>query len=68
MSEFSTTRIADFNAALTGNASLGPAIVKLKNVTGSQMARLSDLEIYETIASAVANGTFVITFGGVAIP
>jgi hypothetical protein len=65
MSEFSTTRVADFTAATTANASLAPAIVKLKNI--SSIARLSDLEIYETLQSAVANG-FVVTFGGVSIP
>ena len=66
MSEFSTTRLADFATAETNNAHLGPAIAWLKSNT--PLVRLSDIELYETIQNAVTNGTFVITYGGNSVP
>jgi hypothetical protein len=66
MTQFSATRLADFATAETNNSHLAPAILWLKNNT--PLARLSDLEIWETIANAVTNGTFVITYGGNSIP
>lgn len=66
MSEFSTTRIADMQTAVAGNSHLAPAMLWLSNNTA--LSRISGLELYEAIANAVANGTFVITYGGNSIP
>ena len=66
MAQFSTTRLADFDAAKSGNASLAPAIRKLKD-TSNPANRLSDLEIWELLATAAASG-FAITYLGVAVP
>ena len=66
MSEFSTTRLADAATAYAANAHLEPAMLWLRNNT--PLGRLSELELYEAIANAVTNGTFVITYGGNSIP
>lgn len=66
MTEFSTTRLADFATAQTNNVHLAPAITWLK--ANTPLGRLSDLEVWELLANAVTNGTFVITYGGNSIP
>ena len=66
ISEFSTTRAADFATAETNNSHLGPAIAWLR--ANTPLVRLSDLETYETILNATANGGFTITFNSNSIP
>jgi hypothetical protein len=62
----SATRFNDSKTATTSNASLATAIVWLRQNTA--MARLSDLEINETIRDAVSSGLFTIKYNGTTIP
>ena len=66
MTQFSTTRLADYQAAIAGNVHLAPAIAALAAAT--PLGRLTNIEIFEAIQNAVANGGFVITFSGNSIP
>lgn len=66
MSEFSTTRLADFATAETSNTHLGPAIAWLQ--ANTPIGRLSSLEIYEALLNATANGGFAVTFNSNSVP
>jgi hypothetical protein len=69
MTQFSGTRIADYQAAVTGNAQLGPAISWLQANTAA--SRLSTVELYETLqamAAASSLWTAMPKFNAVTVP
>jgi hypothetical protein len=67
MTQFSGTRIADYQAAISGNAQLGPALAWLQNNTA--LSRLSTVELYETLQAMAANATWTMPkFQTVTVP
>lgn len=77
MGHFSSTRAADKQTAITGNAQLQAAITWLRSNT--DLGRMNELEVFEIIQAATANNNFKIVFsaagsaavtvtGGTAIP
>jgi hypothetical protein len=65
LTEFSTTRAADFATAKTSNSSLATAIAAMRLNTPA--GRLSDLEVYEALDLA-KSGPFVIKLSGTQSP
>lgn len=68
MSQFSSTRLADWSTANTSNTFLPQAVAWLRSHT--PMGRLSDLEVFEVLqaASSGGGGPFVITYNTHAVP
>jgi hypothetical protein len=66
ISQESSTRIADYKTALGNNASLGTAILWLRQHTPA--SRLTDMEVSEIIRDATAAGVMTFKWSGTTIP
>jgi hypothetical protein len=66
ISQESATRLADYHTALSNNASLGTAILWLRQHTPA--SRLTDMEVSEIIRDATAAGVMTFKWGGTTIP
>jgi hypothetical protein len=61
--QFSPTLAADFAAGIASQAQMGPAITWLRSNT--TLGKLTDIQIWLALQSAIASGNFVISFAGV---
>jgi hypothetical protein len=63
--DFSSTLVADFAAQSAAQPQLRPAITWLRSNT--ILAKLSDIQIWLALQSAIANGGFAVSFNGTAL-